>query len=663
MIQNIASALATGLPQATGGTTTGAAPGSDFAALLAVTVPPKSAIHMGEAASAPVAIMLANETQPLPDALQDAQDGMTAPVRQAAATTPVDRGMPVIMRPVSLPSASVNPPVSALPTPSRIALTVGLVTMPQGPLSDAPLGSGQLVPAPVTRPAAASSGEPRDGTEQAPSRTVDESLPEAQPALTAAPRPRAALADAATRQVDGKDGKTSGKMLPSMEKPDHLVATGASSAPPVLAAPVQEAAAAAPVLLAVQPAPMAIPGLMPESPPSEARTEAAMPRIVRATVIAERPLVTPAVRNLRFEPIEIVRLPLEGAMPSPSHGVAPVPTIAVPAASPAAAAPAVSATPEPAALAPGRMSIAPGIAAVGQPATTPDARPVRPMPERSPEAPAATQAEPLSTSSSDRPAALSTTYPTLRSGTAAERPARHGEGTVIPSTPPPGVITARQPRPAPSEETPPAPRVAGREAPLPPLASERRPVTSGAPAPDPALVAMPGGMPNQPGVPAAAPALASEAPQDFDTLVARVADAREAAQPHVVRTAFEHAEFGRVAMQIQPAEGGLSVTLSSRDADFAPAVQAAAASVASGSTGPSDQPRQDAPPQQQGQGGQASAQAQPGFGQNGGQQARADASGQQQRRDSAALALEQDAQQPGTPARPRGEQRQGGVYA
>ncbi len=154
----------------------------------------------------------------------------------------------------------------------------------------------------------------------------------------------------------------------------------------------------------------------------------------------------------------------------------------------------------------------------------------------------------------------------------------------------------------------------------------------------------------------------ADAQHDFDTLVARLGEAREAAAPHLVRTAFEHAEFGRVAMQLRHDDGGLSVTLASHDPEFTGAVQAAVASMAGGSAANSDQPRHDNPAPQQGQ-SQNTAQAHAG-GQSQ-QQARADASGQQARREGGSHSSGQrDQPQSGSQQRGR-EQRSGGsdVYA
>jgi len=166
---------------------------------------------------------------------------------------------------------------------------------------------------------------------------------------------------------------------------------------------------------------------------------------------------------------------------------------------------------------------------------------------------------------------------------------------------------------------------------------------------------------------APAPSVAAETPHDFDTLVSRLAEAREAAAPHIVRTAFEHAEFGRVAMQLNHDDNGLSVTLASRDPEFSGAVQAAAASVASGSAGNNpgantDHQRQDNPSQQQSASSQNGAQIPTSFAGQGQGQARSDGSGQQ-RRDGSGAGRQQGEQRSDTPARSRDDRGQGGVYA
>lgn len=90
----------------------------------------------------------------------------------------------------------------------------------------------------------------------------------------------------------------------------------------------------------------------------------------------------------------------------------------------------------------------------------------------------------------------------------------------------------------------------------------------------------------------------AESPQDFATLVGKLSEAREAASPHLVRTAVTHTEFGAVSLQFRPEGGGLSVTMANVDPAFAGAVHAGlAASFAGGDsagTGSGDTARNDA---------------------------------------------------------------------
>ncbi|MCX7865043.1 MAG: hypothetical protein N2423_08435, partial [Novosphingobium sp.] len=64
---------------------------------------------------------------------------------------------------------------------------------------------------------------------------------------------------------------------------------------------------------------------------------------------------------------------------------------------------------------------------------------------------------------------------------------------------------------------------------------------------------------------------------DFAQLVDRLVEAREAAAPQLVRTAVQHAEFGRISLQFSSLPDHLRVTMASADPDFVPAAQAAAA--------------------------------------------------------------------------------------
>lgn len=102
--------------------------------------------------------------------------------------------------------------------------------------------------------------------------------------------------------------------------------------------------------------------------------------------------------------------------------------------------------------------------------------------------------------------------------------------------------------------------------------------------------------------------LRAEAPHDFDTLLGRLHEAREAQGPQVVRTSLVHAQFGHVALQLRPDETGMSVSLRSADPDFAASVQGAAAQVlAASSTQGSDTPRENPFQQSSGQQGQNTA--------------------------------------------------------
>ncbi|TYC79728.1 hypothetical protein FMM79_20280 [Novosphingobium sp. BW1] len=102
--------------------------------------------------------------------------------------------------------------------------------------------------------------------------------------------------------------------------------------------------------------------------------------------------------------------------------------------------------------------------------------------------------------------------------------------------------------------------------------------------------------------------LRAETPHDFDTLLGRLHEAREAQGGQVVRTSLVHAQFGHVSLQLRPDETGMSVSLRSADPDFAASVQGAAAQVlaASGTQG-SDTPRENPFQQSSGQQGQNTA--------------------------------------------------------
>lgn len=78
-----------------------------------------------------------------------------------------------------------------------------------------------------------------------------------------------------------------------------------------------------------------------------------------------------------------------------------------------------------------------------------------------------------------------------------------------------------------------------------------------------------------PAVAAVAPAMPSETPQDFVALVDRLIAARDTAGAHPVQATISHAEFGRVALDFRQDQGSLTVSMSSADPGFAPAVLAA----------------------------------------------------------------------------------------
>ncbi|MFK4874810.1 hypothetical protein [Novosphingobium sp. ZW T3_23] len=80
-------------------------------------------------------------------------------------------------------------------------------------------------------------------------------------------------------------------------------------------------------------------------------------------------------------------------------------------------------------------------------------------------------------------------------------------------------------------------------------------------------------------------------PQDFDTLVGRLSEAREAAMPHIVRTAMHHGQFGQVSLEFRHENGGLAVTMASSTPGFNGSVQAAVAANLAG-----DQPRDSGQP-------------------------------------------------------------------
>ena len=171
----------------------------------------------------------------------------------------------------------------------------------------------------------------------------------------------------------------------------------------------------------------------------------------------------------------------------------------------------------------------------------------------------------------------------------------------------------------------------------------------------------------------AKPLQAAEGPQDFSTLVSRLNEAREAANPQFVRTAISHAEFGKISLQFKHEGNGLSVTMANSDPNFTGAVHAAAqASQAAQNQGQGDNPAQSQQQQQQNNNQGSSAQqhsaangAGAGMGQGSGQnqQARADQAGQSMNRGQASAAFPHD--QDASAARPSRDTARGGsgIYA
>ncbi|MCB2060610.1 MAG: hypothetical protein R3E09_07855 [Novosphingobium sp.] len=87
---------------------------------------------------------------------------------------------------------------------------------------------------------------------------------------------------------------------------------------------------------------------------------------------------------------------------------------------------------------------------------------------------------------------------------------------------------------------------------------------------------------------------------DFAAIVDRLVEAREAASPQAVKATIAHSQFGQVSLRFDQNAAGLTVSMTSSDPDFAPAVHAAAASGHSSNANDngSGAPRQDAPNQQ-----------------------------------------------------------------
>lgn len=93
-----------------------------------------------------------------------------------------------------------------------------------------------------------------------------------------------------------------------------------------------------------------------------------------------------------------------------------------------------------------------------------------------------------------------------------------------------------------------------------------------------------GGGVNPAALPIAAPA-AAPGPQDFAQLIDRLLAARDAAQPHSVTMALNHADFGAVELRFHQDGAGLAVAMTSADPDFTRAVQAAMPTASSSNDG------------------------------------------------------------------------------
>ncbi|MFT4057839.1 MAG: hypothetical protein QM681_25285, partial [Novosphingobium sp.] len=621
MIQSTAPSLTAALSSASGAPAALAA-GGDFAALLGTA--PLVAVPVEGAALPMVETLPVAEQEtaaPLSEAVKDAQDGLAALVRQAGAASQAPA--------ISLPVMPGNPMISAAPgtrssATSPIALTAHLPVLAQPAEPSAPAAAAVPMPVP------AKAGEP----------ALKATPTLAKAAITAdAPMAKADAEALPVVRSDGKSGKPTGKLLPPAIEARPAKAkdeTAASDASQANAAPVGQpgdGGVAAKVSVDL-PIPTPITGAALPLPEASAPSPAAAPPQDAATPVAPRPAaatVIPAeIRAIRFEPIEIVRAPARPIPAAAGSAVGPVaealpvadavlsvtpdrtalPIVpqgdAEPSASsarPIVNAPTASIVTPPKSVLPDPVVTAPAVEtdhpAAPSLASQPQVAARDPLARQAIEGPQDGAAVPLPANASPAAPIAAPTAPPIATSTARTEHAGAAPSAIAPEDL--GETETRTP----AEADKPAAHVvetAVRPATGQPLTADLGPVAQDA---------------------TFAPTLsvAAEAPHDFDTLVSRLAEAREAAAPHVVRTAFEHAEFGRVAMQLGQDENGLSVTLSSRDADFAPSVQAAAAAVASSAAGGNaDQQRHDAPTSQQqnpnGQSQQARAETSP---QNGGQ--------------------------------------------
>ncbi|PNU04186.1 hypothetical protein [Novosphingobium guangzhouense] len=666
MIQSTAPTLSAAL-LSPAGTASASIPGAadGFAALLGAAPAPGAAgptvAAVGDAGAAAVAhtakladtaaitAATVQAAQPLPDAIKGALQGLAALTRQAGAALQPDPVAPA-GTPVAMPrETAVLRDQAALAVPpetSHIALATRLAAAAQpspagAPPSspDAPVDASaalQALPVASQAPAVAAPAPQRPVT--AAGIKVGKT-PAADPAAEATPP--------LVQQAGGKDGKLDGNILPPAADPFRPASRAeprvAKPSEPRTENPLDKAAerplrdeagktdaATAPSVVVEQAVPtsvsMPLAAILPAAPvlASAAPPPPADEPAPQGDRSAAAPTIAPEVRAMRFEPIEIVR----AASAAPIQS-APAPTTSQ--ASSPVAAPISS-----------------------EPTAEPVAGAERPMPAPQPMQPDATArghgAAPRSDALAQSPVtaqAEAETAPVFRpANPARQQPSEAGDGDAP---------AARESQVEVKADAPATRTVHTPTQPFAPVQSAETPAS--------ASTGVPGS------VTGTAPA--GETPHDFDTLVSRMAEAREAAAPHVVRTAFEHAEFGRVAMQLGQDEGGLSVTLTSRDADFAPAVQAAAAAMAGGSAGNTDQPRQDNPASSQQQSGQSGGQnsGQNSFGgaqaqssQNQNSQGQNQGQNQGQQRSGGQPSRQQDGQASGQ-QRPRSDQKQGGVYA
>jgi hypothetical protein len=601
----------------------------DFAAFLQTTQSADAAMPSPVVIAAGIPMPIA-----LPDVVKGASDGLAALVRQADAAVPRQpngAGLTVITPPIE-PAAQA---VCELPHAAFAAAFV------QGPGDNAP-------PAAVPTTRFAPMAEPAEA-EPAPAPDLHHERPAAFP--TATPLP-------------GKHGKPGGKILPPAGQP-----TTTEQGPPPRAtadrtsiaqtAPDQPGATVPALLEITAPAPQAAPLVaqpIATAIASLAATATASPVVFArvatrpATSLASPPAAPVAVPASRQPDMIAQKASLPIAAPVGAAQLEPIEIAAAgtiapitPVPIPATGQPACPAAPSAAKAAPsppvrGRTSIT-----IAAPA--PDARPVMAAPTMPSDAVVqATARSPRALAMASDRTAAPPPMPAPDLAPVTEHPAI--------DTPRPNP-TARPAVPTPGEGTAAKTLEAETARPRPP---ERQP------SPQPLLAdAMPAA-PTTPASDAAAATVPVEAPQDFDTLVSRLAEAREMAAPHVVRTALAHGEFGRVSMQIGQQDGGLSVTLASRDPEFTGAVQAAAASLTGQAATGGDPPRPD---QQQGHARQEQAQSGTHGGQ--GQNQRADASGQQARRESGGSAQPHERRQSDAPGRDNdgraGQRTSDGVYA